>query len=69
MAWSVQFLCALNNYLSGDREVSKDAMTELYHNLLMQALSKSNHEKSLDFNRTTELVKSINSILQSMILK
>ena len=35
----------------------------------MQDLGKSNHEISLDSVRTTELVKSINSVLQSMIFR
>ena len=39
------------------------------HNLSKQDLGKSNHEISLDSVRTTELVKSINSVLQSMIFR
>ena len=42
-------------------------MTEFYHNLSTQALSKSNYEITLDFIRTSELGKSINSNLKKMI--
>ena len=47
--------------------VTPDAMTEFCHNLSTYALSKSNHERALDFDRTTELVKSID--LQNMIFE
>ena len=33
-----QFLCVLNIFLDGNRQMSKDAMTEFYHNLSMQGL-------------------------------
>ena len=39
-----QFLWRLNIYLGSDQQISKDAMTEFYHNLLMQVLFKSNLE-------------------------
>ena len=54
-----QFLCALNIYLSDDRQLSRDALTGFLQNLLMQVLSKSNHKVSLDFSITCELVKNL----------
>ena len=52
-----QFLCTLNIFLDGDHQISKDAMTEFYHNLSIQSLSKSNYEVSLAFNRISKLIK------------
>ena len=63
----VQVFCVLNVYLVGDQKISKDAITEFYHNVLMQTLSKLNHKITSDFARTSGLVKSINSSLQKMV--
>ena len=38
----VYFLAALNIHLRGEKIISKNAMSEFYHNLSMQVLSKSN---------------------------
>lgn len=62
-----QFLCALNIYSGKGKQISKDGMTEFYHNLLMQALSKSNYEITLDFTGTSELVKKVNFSHQKMV--
>lgn len=63
----VQVFCVLNFYLVGDQKIPKDAITEFYHNVLMQTLSKLNHKITSDFARTSGLVKSINSSLQKMV--
>ena len=39
-------------------------MSEFYHNLSLQALSKCNHEISLNFSKTSDLVMNINHLLQ-----
>ena len=36
---SLQFLAAFNRFLGGDAEVSRDAMSEFFHNLSWQALT------------------------------
>ena len=36
-----QFLCVLNIYLGSNRQISKDAITECYHNLLMHPLNQT----------------------------
>ena len=51
------FLAAFNIYLRGDRQLSKSGMTEFFHNLLMQALSKLDDIISLKFDAVSELVK------------
>ena len=37
---STQFLCALNIFVGGQKELSKNAMSEFFNNLSMQALEK-----------------------------
>lgn len=56
-------------YLGRDQQISEGAVTKFYHNLSMQALSKSNSKIALDFTRISELVKNINSNLQKIIYK
>ena len=64
---SVQFLAAFNRFLGGDREVSRNAMSEFFHNLSWQALTNDNDSVKIKFGAITELVKSINSLLQQRI--
>ena len=45
---STQFPFALNIYLDGDLQTSKDPMNEYYHNLSIQALSKLKYEVILN---------------------
>ena len=42
---SVQFLAAFNRFLGGDSEVSRNAMSEFFHNLSWQALTNDNDSK------------------------
>ena len=39
---SVQFLAAFNKFLGGDKEISRNAMSEFFHNLSWQALTNDN---------------------------
>ena len=64
---SIQFLAAFNRFLGGDREVSRNAMSEFFHNLSWQALTNDNDSVKIKFEAITELVKSINSLLQQRI--
>ena len=67
---TTQFLASLNAYFGRDINISKDAMTEFYHNLSMQTpLSVSNHSVQMNFASITNLVKNINILLQREILK
>ena len=60
----VQFLAALNIFLSGRLSVSKNAMSKLFHNLSYQALSKDNSKCKLEFTAVTLIVKSIIYMLE-----
>ena len=61
---SVQFLAAFNRFLGGDKEISRNAMSEFFHNLSWQTLTKDNDSIQIEFKAITELVKSINLLLQ-----
>ena len=61
---SVQFLAAFNRFLGGDKEISRNAMSEFFHNLSWQALTNDDDSIKIEFTAITELVKSINLLLQ-----
>ena len=52
----VHFLVALNVHLGGDKMVSKNAMNEFFHNLSMQALSKSDDAILMKFDAINKLI-------------
>ena len=64
---SVQFLAAFNRFLGGDKKISRNAMSEFFHNLSWQALTNDNDSIKIEFTAITELVKSINLLLQKKI--
>ena len=53
---SVQFLAAFNRFMGRDKEISRDAMSEFFHNLSWQALTNDNDSVQLKFEAITELV-------------
>ena len=61
---SVQFLAALNVFLGGDKNISKNAMSEFFHNLTMQALSKDDDRIKIRFEEITKLNKSLKKIFK-----
>ena len=61
---SVQFLAAFNKFLGGNKEISRNAMSEFLHTLSWQALTNDNDSIRIEFLAITELVKSINLLLQ-----
>ena len=50
-------------YLGGSPSLSQRTMTEFYHNLSMQTLSKSNDSLRLKFIVTVDLVKNIAQLI------
>ena len=46
----VHFLAALNVHLDGDKMISKNAMSEFFHNLSKKALSKSDDTIVIKFD-------------------
>ena len=63
----VQFLAALNRFLGGDAELSRNAMCEFFHNLSWQVLTNDNDSIILEFDAFGTLIQSINSTLMNEI--
>ena len=59
----VQFLAALNLFLGSDKIISKNAMSEFFHNLSMQALNEMEDRVKLKFDAKNALNKSIDNLL------
>ena len=58
-----QFLLVPNIHLGGSSKLSRDATSECYHNLSMQALSKLNYNALLNFYKISDFVMNINYLL------
>ena len=56
-------ICALNLFLSGDPEKSKNALTELYYSLCLEVLSNK-YELSPTYDVLSELFAEVSSKLQ-----
>ena len=59
----IQALAALNIYLGGNAEISRQALTEFLHNMSHQALNKDNDNVFIQFDRTAELIIELISVL------
>ena len=66
---SLQFLAAFNRFLGGDKEISRNAMSEFFHNLSSTnlALTNDNNSVQVKFDAAKELVKNINHLIQAQI--
>ena len=53
---SIQGLAALNIYLGGNAEISRQALIEFLHNMPNQVLSKDNDNIFIQFDRIAELI-------------
>ena len=61
---SLQLLAAFNRFLGGDTAVSRDAMSELFHNLSWQVLTNDNNSIQVQLEAVTTLIQRINRLLQ-----
>ena len=59
----VQFLASFNVFLGGDKIISKNAMSEFFHNLSMQVLSEMDDRVKHKFDAINDLNKNINNLL------
>ena len=59
----VQFLAALNSRLGVEKNISKNAMSEFFQNLSLQALNELDEMTNIKFDAINELNKSINILL------
>ena len=55
-----QFLSALNLFPGGKEEISRNALTKVYQNLLFQALSKKETRIKFKFDAFENLTREIN---------
>ena len=62
---SIEFLATLNIFIGGQKYPSRHAMTELFHNLTMQALDVENKKVDTNFEGVTNLFDSIKEKLRS----
>ena len=61
---SLPFLCALNLYLGGEEQTSKNILTEIYSNLSLGALF-SEETSALNFRKLADLCAEINIFLNN----
>ena len=66
---STQFLAAFNIFIGGNKTISKNAMSEFFHNLSMQALSRDDDRIDIKFDAIEELNKSIKKCLRMMSIE
>ena len=66
---STQFLAAFSIFIGSDKTISKNAMSELFHNLTMQALSRDDSRIDIKFDTIQELNKSIKKLLKGTLMQ
>ena len=66
---SVQFVAAFSIFCGGDSELSREAMSELFHNLSWQALTNDNDRYQIQFDTISMLMQSINQRLQRHVME
>ena len=65
----VQFLAVLNVFFGGDKIISKNAMSECFHNLPLQGLNEMDDRVKLKFYAISDLNKNINNLLITEAIK
>ena len=63
----LQFLSVLNLFLGGKREISKNPLTEVCHNLLVQIVNKKEARIELEFDAIENLMAETNLRFQNVI--
>ena len=63
---AVHFLAALNIFFGGERDLSKNVMTELLHNLSYQALNFENTKVNIKFDQIIKLNKNLKSLIRDV---
>ena len=52
---NVNFLCAVNNFIDGNKELSKAIMTEYFRKLSLEALNRKSLTVKFDFENLTNM--------------
>ena len=63
---AVHFLAALNIFFGGEKNLSKNVMTELLHNLSYQALNFENTKVNIKFDQIIKLNKGLKSLIRDV---
>ena len=63
---AVHFLAALNIFFGGEKNLSRDVMTELLHNLSYQALNFENTKVNIKFDQIIKLNKNLKSLIRDV---
>ena len=66
---STQFLAAFNIFIGGNKTISKNAMSEFFPKLSMQALNRDDDGFDIKFDVIEEWNKSIKNYLRMMLIK
>ena len=61
---AVQFIAALNIYFGGDKELSRNVMSEFFHNMSLQALTIDDDNIVIGFDEIIELNKNLKSLIR-----
>ena len=61
---SVQFVAALNVFFGGDKELSRNVMSEFLHNLSLQALTIDDDKIEIEFHEIIELNRSLKALIR-----
>ena len=61
---AVQFLAALNVYFGGEKELSRNVMSEFFHNLSLQALTVDDDIIEITFNKIIELNRNLKKLIR-----
>ena len=64
---STPFLAAFNIFKGGDKTISKNSMSEFFHNLSMQAFSRDDDRIDIKFDAIKELNKSTKKLLKDEV--
>ena len=61
---AVQFIAALNVYFGGEKQLSRNVMSEFFHNMSLQALTIDNDNIEIEFDAIIELNKNLKSLIR-----
>ena len=61
---AVQFIAALNVYFGGEKQLSRNVMSEFFHNMSLQALTIDDDSVNIEFDAITELNKNLKSLIR-----
>ena len=61
---AVQFIAALNVYFGGEKQLSRNVMSEFFHNMSLQALTIDNDNIEIEFDAIIELNTNLKSLIR-----